>query len=108
MIGFDEFANYIGAKTPAVIAGSFGAAVSMAVIKGSLAYRMSLFCGGMVSAAFITPLIVNAFELGKSENAVAFLVGMFGMSVAAAIIRTVQDINFDSLFTQLRAWFGRK
>lgn len=104
----DEFAKYIGVNANAIIAGAFGAAVSMVVIKGPLWYRGCLFIGGLTSAAFVTPLLVNAFDLAKSENAVAFLVGMFGMSIAAAIIRTVQDVNFDSLMAHLRAWIGRK
>ena len=104
----EGFATYIGVKFSAVVAGTFGAAVSMAVIKGPLWYRATLFAGGLIAAAFVTPLLVNTFDLGKSENAVAFLVGMFGMSIAAAVIRTVQDVNFDSLSAQLRAWLGRK
>ena len=104
----DGLAEYIGVKTGAIIGGGFGAAVSLAFIQGPIWYRISLFGGGMVSAAYVTPLISNALDLGKSENAVAFLVGMFGMSIAAAIIRTVQEVNFDSLSAQLRAWLGRK
>lgn len=104
----EGFATYIGVKFASIIAGTFGAAVSMAVIKGPIWYRFCLFLGGLVAAAFVTPLLVDTFDLSKSENAVAFLVGMFGMSIAAAIIRTVQDVNFDSLSAQLRAWFGRK
>lgn len=104
----DDFASYIGVKTGALMAGSFGAMVSMAVISGPIWYRFALFGGGLISSAYVTPLIVNSFELGRSENAVAFLVGMFGMSIAAAIIRTVQDVNFETLTTQLRSWLGRK
>lgn len=103
----EGLATYVGVKLAAVISGTFGAAVSMAVIKGPIWYRLTLFAGGLVAAAFVTPLIVNTFDLGKSENAVAFLVGMFGMSIASAVIRTVQEVNFDSLSAQLRAWFGR-
>ena len=104
----DDLASILGAKGSAFMAGMFGAMVSMAVIAGPFWYRFCLFGGGLVSSAYVTPLIVNSFELGRSENAVAFLVGMFGMSIAAAIIRTVQDVNFDSLTAQLRAWLGRK
>lgn len=104
----DDFAAYLGVKASAVMAGTFGSMVSMAVIAGPIWYRLCLFMGGLVSSAYVTPLIVNSFELGKSENAVAFLVGMFGMSIAAAVIRTVQDVNFESLSAQLRAWLGRK
>lgn len=104
----DDFATYIGVKAGTIMAGTFGSMVSMAVISGPIWYRLCLFMGGLISSAYVTPLVVNSFELGKSENAVAFLVGMFGMSIAAAIIRTVQDVNFDSLMTQIRAWLGRK
>lgn len=104
----DDITAYIGVKASTFMAGTFGAMVSMAVISGPVWYRVCLFMGGLVSSAYVTPLVVNSFELAKSENAVAFLVGMFGMSIAAAIIRTVQDVNFDSLMAQLRAWLGRK
>jgi len=105
---FDEFAQQLGMKAGVIIAGTAGAAVSLMVIKGPIWYRFCLFGGGLVSAAFVTPLITNVLDLTNSENAVAFLVGMFGMSLAAAIIRTIQDVNFDSLSEHLRAWLGRK
>jgi len=101
-------ASYIGVKLAAIISGTFGAAVSLAFIQGTILYRLALFTGGLISAAYITPLLVFVFDLGKAENAVAFLVGMFGMSLSAAIVRTVQQVDFDSLMTQLRAWFGKK
>jgi len=46
----EGFAIYIGAKAAAIISGAFGAAVSMAVIKGPLWYRFVLFGGGLVTA----------------------------------------------------------
>ena len=104
----DGLAEYIGIKASAIVAGTFGAAVSMAVIKGPIWYRLSLFLGGLLSAAFVTPLIVTSLQLDKSENAVAFLVGMFGMSIASAVIRTIQEINFDTLMAQLKSWVGKK
>ena len=104
----EAFAIYIGAKAAAIVSGAFGAAVSMAVIKGPIWYRFVLFGGGLVTATFVTPLIASTLDLGKSENAVGFLVGMFGMSIASAVIRTVQDVNFDTLSAHIRAWFGRK
>lgn len=102
------FAETIGVKLSTVVAGGFGAAVSMAVIKGPLWYRFSLFLGGVASAAFVTPLFVELSGLHKAESAVGFIIGMFGMSITSAIIRTVQDVNFESLSEQLRAWFGRR
>ena len=104
----DDFATYIGIKGAAIVSGTFGAAVSMAFITGPIWYRAALGAGGLATAAFVTPLVVNALSLEKSENAVAFLVGLFGMSIAAAIIKTVQEVSFDTLMAQLRAWFGRK
>ena len=102
------FAETIGVKLTTVIAGGFGAAVSMAVIKGPLWYRFCLFLGGVASAAFMTPLAVHYADIQKAESAVGFIIGMFGMSVTSAIIRTLQDVNFETLSEQLRAWFGRK
>jgi hypothetical protein len=101
-------AEAIGVKVSTVIAGSFGAAVSMAVIKGPIWYRFCLLLGGVATAAYVTPLISHIFDLINAESAIGFLVGMFGMSVTSAIIRTIQDVNFETLSEQLRAWFGRK
>lgn len=80
----------------------------MAFITGPLWYRFMLFLGGIATSHYVTPLVIDIFDIGRSGFAAAFLVGMFGMSIAAAVIRTVQAVNFDSLFEQLRAWFGRK
>lgn len=104
----DEIAATAGVKVAHVIGGTFGAAVSMAIIKGPWWYRLCLFAGGLLFAAYVTPLAVDLLNMDKAENAVAFLVGMFGMSLSAAIIRTVQEVNFEVLMTELRAWFGRK
>lgn len=101
-------AESVGVKLTTVIAGGFGAAVSMAVIKGPIWHRFCLMLGGVASAAYVTPLISHVFDLPKAESAIGFLVGMFGMSITSAIIRTIQEVNFETLSEHLRSWFGRK
>ena len=89
------------------MAGAAGAAISMAFIEGTVLYRAVLFCGGYTAAKYITPLAVKNFGLSEPDGA-SFIIGIFAMSLTAAIIRVLKGVEFNSLFEQLRAWFGRK
>lgn len=89
------------------IASAAGAAVSMAFIEGTVKYKIALFCGGFAASHYLTPYAVKYFQLAESGGA-AFIIGIFAMSLTAAIIRVLKGVDFKSLFDQLGLWFGRK
>jgi len=90
-----------------VVAGAAGAAVSMAFIDGSVKYKATLFVGGIAASHYLTPSVAKYFQLHESGSA-AFVIGIFAMSLTAAIVRVLKGVDFQSLFNQLGSWFGRK
>ncbi|MCH2165925.1 MAG: hypothetical protein MK098_14960 [Marinovum sp.] len=81
--------TYLGIKLSAVLAGLIGGIVSLSFIR-NLTPLKAVFATltGAASAAYITPLIVNGFELGHElEHAVAFLTGLLGMNILAGIFK---------------------
>ena len=104
----DDIAIYIGVKSGAIIGGTAGAVVSLIFIEGPIWKRVCMFIGGLSASIFMTPWFVHVFNAQKSENAMAFVVGLFGMSLTSAIIKTIQGVDFVSLMAEIRAWTGRK
>ncbi len=90
-----------------VIAGIAGAVISMAFIEGSFKYKSALCLGGFAASHYLTPYAVKYFQLEESGGA-AFVIGIFAMSLTAAVIRVLKDVDFNSLMSQLTSWFGRK
>lgn len=83
----------IGLKGITLVAGFFGAVVSLRFIDGLNAWsRITTVLAGTVAAAYCTPLAVEYLTLSpKLEGAVAFLAGLFGMSVVGSIIKALPE-----------------
>jgi len=90
-----------------MLAGIAGAVISMAFIEGSVKYKAALCMGGFAASHYLTPFAVKYFQLEESGGA-AFVIGIFAMSLTAAVIRVLKGVDFNSLFTQIGSWFGRK
>ena len=97
----------LGLSKAASAGGFIGACVSLMLrTLGSLSAWQSIFAviGGTACAAYITPL---ALELGslspRTEGAIAFLIGMFGLVWGAAIVKATPEW-IDALRKKL---FGR-
>lgn len=90
----DEALAALGLSKPATIGGLVGAIVSLKFIEGlTIFQRAGTVLGGMLSAAYVTPLVIQVIELStRLESAVAFLVGVFGMSIAAAIMKAIPEL----------------
>lgn len=83
----------IGLKWLTLAAGLFGAVISLKFIDGlSVWQRASTVFAGALVAGYCTPLTLELMGLSpKLEGPVAFLVGLFGMSIAGALIKAIPD-----------------
>jgi hypothetical protein len=83
----------LGLKWISLAAGFVGALVSLRFIEGlSLWQRATTVFSGALVAAYLTPLTVELLSLSlKMEGAVAFLGGLFGMSLAGAAIKAIPE-----------------
>lgn len=78
-----------GIKLGLALAGLAGGVVSLSYIKPLTKWQafLAVFTGA-VSAAYITPLIVNYFSLSSSgEHGAAFLTGLVAMNLIPGIIK---------------------
>lgn len=92
----NELLSAIGLKKLPLIAGFVGALVSLKFIDGiatwSLWQRLSTVACGAAVAGYCAPLTVQVLELSTgAEGAVAFIVGLFGMSAAGAVIKAMPE-----------------
>lgn len=82
-----------GLKYLTLAAGFVGSLISLKFIEGlSVMQRASTVVAGMFVAAYCAPLTVEVLSLSpKLEGAIAFLGGLFGMSIAGALIKAMPD-----------------
>lgn len=83
----------LGLKWITLAPGFVGALISLKFIEGlSMAQRASTVLAGALVAAYCTPLTVEVLSLStKMEGAIAFLGGLFGMSIAGAAIKAIPE-----------------
>ncbi len=85
-----EMEQLIGTKISAIVAGFVGGVVSLAMIRDlTPKIAITTVIGGTACAAYLTPLIIEYFQLGGSnlENALAFLTGVCGMNGVAGVFK---------------------
>lgn len=90
----DAILSSLGISKGATIGGLLGAFVSLRFVDQLNVYTgaITLICG-MLFAAHTTPLIMWAVEMSpRTEGAVAFLLGVFGMSMVAAVIKAMPEL----------------
>ena len=87
------FLEALGLKWLTLIAGFLGAVISLKFIEGlSVRQRASTVVAGALVAAYCTPLAVELMGMSaKLEAPVAFLGGLFGMSIAGAMITAIPE-----------------
>lgn len=83
----------VGLKWLTVMAGFIGAVISLKFIEGlSLRQRASTVIAGALVAGYCTPLTVELLNLSaRLEGPIAFLGGLFGMSIAGALIKAIPE-----------------
>lgn len=105
----DAAISALGLSKGATVGGFFGALVSLKFIEGlSWMQRIPTMFAGMLSAAYVTPLVMEIAAMSpKTEGAVAFLIGVFGMSLAGAFIKAAPEAITGGI-NALRDRWGRK
>ena len=84
-----------------ILAGFIGGVLSMSFVDGmSKKQRVAAVLSGSVMAHYLSPLIASAFSSGQYQETTGFLIGLFGMSAAAAIFRAIQSSDLWALFQQ--------
>ena len=85
------FLEAIGLKPLTLIAGFVGSVISLKFIKSlSIWQSATTVAAGTLVAAYCTPITVELLNLSpRLEGAIAFLGGLFGMSVAGAAIEAI-------------------
>lgn len=74
------------------LAGFFGSILSMSFVDGmSTKQRAIAIVSGMIMAHYLSPLIAYLFKEGDYQETIGFLIGLFGMSICAAIFRAIQN-----------------
>ena len=87
----NDWFNALGFRESTLLAGLAGAVLSLKFIPGkNLWQRGSNVVGGMLAAAYIAPFAVSAFSLNsKLEAGFAFLIGLYGMTLASAFLEQI-------------------
>lgn len=81
----------LGLTKGATIAGFFGALLSLKLIAGLTPGQgvLTVF-SGMVCAGYVSPFLIHeGWFSHKSENAIAFLIGLLGMIIVAAAVKEI-------------------
>jgi hypothetical protein len=103
----EQIAAALGVKKAGLIAGFIGALVSLRFVQEANTWptRVFMALAGTMAAAYVTPGIAEF--LGASErveSALAFGFGLFGMTLAGAIVAQVRDLK---LAEAIATWFKR-
>lgn len=100
------FLEAIGLKPLTIAAGFIGAVISLKFISGlTIWQRATTVAAGAIVAAYCTPLTVELLNLSpKLEGAIAFIGGLFGMSVVGAGISAIPDW----VAAAREKWLGKK
>lgn len=88
----ETIAQIIGVKKSAIIVGLISSVVSLKFVPymASIWQRLTMVGGGFCCAVFIAPGIAEAFEFKeRTEHGIVFLVGLFGMSLCAALMQLI-------------------
>lgn len=90
-----------------VIAGMVGAVIGLRFVPGhSVLGRLVNVLAGAATAGYITPAAAELFGLVTPalESALAFAVGMFGMSIAAALMQALRELPLAQIIS---GWLSR-
>lgn len=96
----------LDAPKSVVVAGFLGSLLSMSFIDGmGTKQRIVAVIFGMVMSHYLAPFIAYMFKEQSFEPTIGFLVGLFGMSVVAAVFRAIQNSD---IWAFIMTRFGKK
>lgn len=85
------------------IAGLLGSLLSLSFVDGmGKRQRAVAVLAGTVMAHYLTPLIAHMYAEDNYAETIGFLIGLFGMSITAAIFRAIQSSNIWNFI--MRRW----
>ncbi len=89
----DAFLAALGLTKGATIGGFFGALVSLRSLEGmNLWQGFCALLSGTLCAAYITPLVLVTANISlRTESAISFLIGWFGLALGAAVFKAIPD-----------------
>lgn len=106
-----EFLQYAWQKAQTLFdlafAGALGAMISLRFHTEILTFsqRAVLVGSGCVAAHYVSPLVIIFFELSHEKGtSIAFLIGLFGMSLAAAIMKAIKHTDIVGV---VHGWLNR-
>ena len=102
MSAIEESIAVLFAKIASTFPGLIGGVLSLRFFKDqSGSARLVTVIGGWACAAFTTDPVMAYFSLADTvwKNGVAFFIGLFGMSIVAAIMGTVKDVQWADIIT---------
>jgi hypothetical protein len=84
--------------------GTIGSIVALRWISGSPLQRITAVCGGAGGAYYGTPYL--AASMGTDLGLTGFLIGLFGMAIAAKCFEVIQLISPQALLDKLLQRWG--
>ncbi len=96
----EGLAAALGLKFKIIVAGAVGAFISLRFFEGlGLGERWCTFLGGWALGAYLSEPVTKYLELPAAmEIGLAIGIGLFGMSIAAAVIKVVRDTDWSAIF----------
>lgn len=107
MIDFDP--SKLWAYVEVWVAGAVGAAASIRFSDdiNTFGKRLTAIASGAAAAHYLTPMVMDHLDITTTgAGGVSFLLGLFGMSIAASIIRAIKNADLWA-FVRSR-WGGGK
>jgi len=93
----------LGLKLATIVSGAVGSFISLRFFDGlTTAQKWTTFIGGWGLAAYLAAPLTAYFELRPAlETGISLAVGLFGMSIAAAVIKVIRDTDWGGLVTAI-------
>lgn len=91
-----------------LIAGLAGAVLGLRFAPGpGLLGRLTNVAAGAITAGYTAPAAAEIFALTSpaTQSALAFAIGMFGMSIAAAVMQALRELRLAEIIS---GWIGRR
>ena len=103
----EQLAAALGVKQAGLIAGFVGAVVSLRFVTEARTWpaRITMALCGTLCAAYLTPALAEYLDASERvENGLAFALGLFGMTLAGAIVSAIRELK---VAEQIATWFKR-
>lgn len=104
----ETIAAFFGIKKAAFVVGLVGAVVSLKFVKRAQKWyeNVLMIFGGSAAAGYLEPPVSAYFHV-TNGGFIAFLIGLFGMSLAAAVMGMINSTEWGKLVPDIiRKRFG--